>query len=72
MGHLGASPPFEVDHPGGDQEGALTVVVIGGHFLSGTADSWGSLGPGYPPEGAAGQGPPRMGVHCGTAGQYSK
>ena len=49
MGQLGASPPFEVDHRGGDRGGAPTVAVIGGHFLSGTADSWGSLGLGYPP-----------------------
>ena len=49
MGQLGASPPFEVDHRGGDRGGAPTVAEIGGHFLSGTADSWGSLGLGYPP-----------------------
>ena len=49
MGQLGASPPFKVDHGGEDRGGAPTVEVIGGHFLSGTADSWGSLGLGYPP-----------------------
>lgn len=41
MGQLGASHSLQVDHPGGDREGALTVAVMGSHFLSGTADGWG-------------------------------
>lgn len=47
QGQVGASPPFEVDRRGGNQVGAPKVVVIGGHFLSGIADSWDRLR--YPP-----------------------
>ena len=49
MGQLGASPPFEADHRGGDPRGAPAAAVIGGHVLRGTAANGGSLGPGHPP-----------------------
>ena len=49
MRHLGASPPFEAYHRGGDEGGALAVAVIRGRVLRGTAGNRGSLGPGHPP-----------------------